>query len=175
MIKFEEYCGDVLEAEADMICHQTNCLGIMGAGLASQIKQKYPKVYEKYKLKCGIYLTESMYEPSIPPLLGQAQLVEIDNDKYIANLFGQMGIGEGEVLTDYNALKNAFYDALKQLYFNLDKPAEIVVAIPCFIGCGIAGGDWNIVFKFIKETAKIFADDYSVSVILKIVQFVENT
>ena len=32
--------GDILEAEEKIICHQTNCLGIMGAGLALQIARK---------------------------------------------------------------------------------------------------------------------------------------
>ena len=30
--------GDILHTEADVICHQVNCKGVMGAGLAKQIR-----------------------------------------------------------------------------------------------------------------------------------------
>ena len=32
--------GDILHTEADVICHQVNCKGVMGAGLAKQSKRK---------------------------------------------------------------------------------------------------------------------------------------
>ena len=32
--------GDILHTEADVICHQVNCKGVMGAGLAKQIRKK---------------------------------------------------------------------------------------------------------------------------------------
>lgn len=44
--------GDILTSTADVICHQVNCKGVMGAGLAKQIKQKYPAVFKLYKKRC---------------------------------------------------------------------------------------------------------------------------
>lgn len=38
MIKTIE--GNILDAEEDIICHQVNCKGVMGAGLAKQSKSK---------------------------------------------------------------------------------------------------------------------------------------
>jgi nicotinamidase-related amidase len=35
--------------QASAIAHQVNLMGVMGAGLAKQIKQKYPTVYAQYK------------------------------------------------------------------------------------------------------------------------------
>jgi O-acetyl-ADP-ribose deacetylase (regulator of RNase III) len=32
--------GDLLDQKADVITHQVNCLGVMGAGVALQIKNK---------------------------------------------------------------------------------------------------------------------------------------
>lgn len=32
--------GDILHTEADVICHQVNCKGVMGAGLAKQIRNQ---------------------------------------------------------------------------------------------------------------------------------------
>ncbi|WP_411668007.1 hypothetical protein [Bacillus subtilis] len=33
--------GDLLEAKENIIAHQVNCKGVMGSGIALQIKKKY--------------------------------------------------------------------------------------------------------------------------------------
>ena len=46
--------GDLLKADADVICHQVNLQGVMGGGLALSIAMKYPnvnKIYEDYEAK----------------------------------------------------------------------------------------------------------------------------
>ena len=35
------------------ICQQVNCRGVMGAGLAKQIRDKWPVVFDEYKKICG--------------------------------------------------------------------------------------------------------------------------
>ena len=35
--------------EDTIICHQVNCKGVMGAGLAKQIRDKWPVVFDEYK------------------------------------------------------------------------------------------------------------------------------
>ena len=32
--------GDLLESKADYICHQVDCMGVMGSGVALQVKNK---------------------------------------------------------------------------------------------------------------------------------------
>ena len=32
--------GNILDAQTDVIAHQVNCQGVMGAGLAKQIREK---------------------------------------------------------------------------------------------------------------------------------------
>lgn len=34
------------------ICHGCNCAGAMGAGIAVQFRNQFPKMYNKYKVKC---------------------------------------------------------------------------------------------------------------------------
>ena len=45
--------GDILsepkQGERIIICQQVNCAGVMGAGLAKQIRAKYPVVYSEYQ------------------------------------------------------------------------------------------------------------------------------
>ena len=40
---------DIFKSGADLICHQVNCQGVMGSGIAKQVREKYPKVYKEYK------------------------------------------------------------------------------------------------------------------------------
>lgn len=51
--------GDILQASEDIIGHQVNCQGVMGAGLAKQIRNKYPHVYDEYRKLCSS--TENKY------------------------------------------------------------------------------------------------------------------
>ena len=44
--------GDLLKADLSIIVHQTNCLGIMGAGIAKSIKNKWNNVFIQYKNLC---------------------------------------------------------------------------------------------------------------------------
>ena len=48
MIKTVEV--NLLEAKERCICHQVNCQGVMGSGVALQIKRKYPQAYKDYKI-----------------------------------------------------------------------------------------------------------------------------
>lgn len=142
----EIIAGNILNATEDIIIHQVNCKGVMGSGLAKQIKEKWPIVFKKYKELCD--------DLSLV-LLGEIQFVTIEDidkpkttekNKIIANVFGQFNYGNKEKHTDYEALKSAFNDlrdyALEHNYS---------IAIPYKIGCGLGGGDWDIVSEIICE------------------------
>src|SRR5699024_5323140 len=96
--------GDVLKAEEDVIAHQVNCKGVMGSGLAKQIRNKYKGVYQKYKRECEEELSRSGKSKF---LLGHTLNVEVGEGKYVANLFGQDGYGRDKKYTDYPSLKIA--------------------------------------------------------------------
>lgn len=146
---------DIFESGADVILHQVNCQGVMGSGIAKQVKEKYPKVYESYKNRCDFYSPKA--------LLGSAQFVgtHIEYNTPFAgifNLFGQEKFGyDGKCYTDYIALYKCFEkvkDSLKSLL--TPKRGKYIVAIPYLLGCCRAGGDWNIVYKMIEE---VFSDN----------------
>lgn len=40
--------GNVFDSDAKIICHQVNCQGVMGSGVAKEVRERYPKVYEQY-------------------------------------------------------------------------------------------------------------------------------
>lgn len=132
--------GNILDAKENVIAQQVNCMGIIGSGLAKQIRNKYPEIFQYYsnfvinngKLKC----------------LGECQMVLVDNkkNKYVANLFGQYNYGRDKQPTDYDALSSALIK-LK----NYCKEFNLSISIPYQLGCGLAGGDWDIVYGIIEE------------------------
>ncbi|WP_144500128.1 macro domain-containing protein [Bacillus pumilus] len=130
--------GNILEASEDIICHQVNCKGVMGTGLAKQIKSKYPNVYKEYKQLC----TEQ-----VDDLLSSVQLISTNDRKTIANLFAQTGYGRKRMQTDYDALRSC----LQSLKDTVTHSNQTSIAIPYGIGCGLAGGDWTIVEEMIED------------------------
>lgn len=130
--------GNLFDSKADIIAHQVNCRGVMGSGVARQIKERYPKTFEQYNLLCSSSLPRQ--------LLGLAQPCQ-ENDKLIFNLFGQENLGyDGRQYTDTAALYTAFA--------GLKRYAEThrkTIAIPYKIGCARGGADWeNEVFPMIQ-------------------------
>lgn len=138
MIKYIK--GDILNSDTDVIIHQVNCYGVMGSGIAKQIREKYPNVYKNYKYLCNCYKPEQ--------LLGYVQYVAVDNNKIICNVFGQLNYGyDGKLYTNYESLERAFKYISRYL-------RNKSIAIPYKIGCCRGGGDWNIVYKMIEEIFK---------------------
>jgi len=118
-----------------VICHQVNCVGIMGGGLALQIRNEWDVVYERYLAKQDWQL-------------GDCQIIEIsDGDsQYVANLAGQEDITPNATnpIALGTALRNArdFADA-----------NGLTLYIPYMIGCGIGGGDWEYISGMIDHIA----------------------
>ena len=132
---------DIFESGADIICHQVNCQGAMNSGIAKQVREKYPIVYEAYTEWC------SQNKPDY--LLGRAQPVNTECKTIIVNIFAQENFGyDGKCYTDYSALRNG----LKTVHLNFKNNT---IAIPYLMGCHRGGGDWNVVYKMIEE---IFSD-----------------
>lgn len=97
--------GDLLQSNLPLIAHQTNCLGVMGAGIARFIKNKWNIVYTQYVDIC------KNFEYS-KDLLGKCQICVTGEFpiKFVANLFGEYSFTESVAPfenrhTDYNALK----------------------------------------------------------------------
>lgn len=133
--------GDLLTATENIIAHQVNGLGIMGGGVAKQIKDVYPNVFRTYK-------TYTDNHPSPESLLGANLIVLVDGSKkkFIANLFGQAHIGYSQKQTETEALRKALLH-LKGYAQQLN----LSVAMPHGIGCGRGGGDWNEIYALIDS------------------------
>lgn len=129
--------GDLLASNCTVIAHGCNCFNTMGSGIARAIRARYPLAYAADcqtvrgdKTKLGSY-TICTYP-----------------DRTIFNLYTQYGFGTDKMHLDYEALVTA----LEAMNFWLDTtdPAQYeIVGLPR-IGCGLAGGEWEVVEELIN-------------------------
>lgn len=148
MIEFKY--GDILTTSARVICHQVNCKGVMGKGLAKQIKDKYPEVYDDY-----LYYIQRMNKKG-ENFLGEVKVSSTtDGHHAIAHLFAQDGYGYNKVYTDLSALKQALYTL--RMYNDMSMEADgqtIDYAIPYNIGAGLGGANPDDVHALLNEVFK---------------------
>lgn len=133
--------GDIFSGTEDIICHQVNTFGVMGSGIALQIKKLYPSVFTAYNMFCKRYGDTELLGCVLPEMATK--------HRCIMNMFSQVGIGQ-DVRTDYVAMRECFEEVKRYAIQN-----NKTVAIPYKIGCGLARGDWKIVIQIIKE---VFSD-----------------
>ena len=135
MIK--ERKGDLLQADTPMIAHQVNCQGVMGAGIARQIRKDFLTAgqYREYQQLC---------KKNREALLGACYLTQKkDTLRYVAHLFAE-NIPTGKGLdTEYSALRQS----LTSMMFLAAQEGVSQIAIPGYLGCGLAGGDWETVYS----------------------------
>ena len=133
MIK--EVKGDLLDSDANIIAHQTNCKGVMEAGVALSIKEKLFGIaqFMMYQRDCLRYGNQ---------LLGKVQYIPTGYNRWVANMFGQEDHHGSGPHTDYKALESA----LKIVEADA-RAGGHTVAIPGYIGCGLTGGDWTHVLN----------------------------
>lgn len=129
--------GDLLDITEGYIGHQVNTYGVFNAGLAKQIRLKYPAVYEAYIQKNRAEGWQ----------LGDVQVVKLKEPEglSICNIAGQSTYGRTGLHTNYAALE----EGLRKL--NKYSEAGLQVYLPYKIGCGLAGGDWTIVSEIITR------------------------
>jgi len=136
---------DILTVRRGIICHQCNCIGAMGAGLAKQIRDRWPHIYADYR--------KAIEQGELK--LGGCRIAEAQPGIYIAHLAGQYGLGRRKFnrpATDYLALSSALNELNRQIngsYVLMRMP----IYIPFGIGCGLGGGDWEEVVKLLEEDA----------------------
>ena len=144
--------GNPLDSNADAILHQVNCQGVMEGGIAEQIKDRYPVVFDMYKARCDEH--EKLVKETgidVYPLLGLAQIcykenypvTDVKDKQAIVNLFSRNISSNNIPYTDYGALRKA----LEQIDIQF---AGHTVAIP-FEASDRKTDNWKIVSKIIDE------------------------
>lgn len=134
--------GNLLNAQTDVIAHQVNCQGVMGSGVAKQIKEKWPDVFKQYDYHVR------MLDHNV---LGDCQLVQIKENKFVANLFGQRYYGRENLrYTSYDGI----YDALVKLLVQMNLRNSKSISFPYKMSSDRGGADWNVILAMIESVFK---------------------
>lgn len=141
---------NILNTRVRTIAHGCNAQGVMGSGVALAIRNKYPMAYAAYRhadngigLKLGNTISWTGPHP-------QHKILHMITQQY----YGR----DGKRYVSYDALADCFGHL--ETSDDWDGPREI--AIPR-IGCGLGGGDWDIVSKIIDRCAPsidVYVYDY---------------
>ena len=159
MEKYKEIKGDIIElalkGEFDVIGHCTNAMCVMGGGMAVPMRKvfncnNYPMenistrgdINKLGQIDWGIYGIQD------GNLNGIYEYKSLPKKDFVAvvNMYGQYNYGysDGKPPLDYEALRLC----MRKMNF-IFKGKRI--GLPYVIGCGLAGGDKEIVIQMIKE------------------------
>lgn len=140
--------GDLLKSPMKIWAHQVNCIGVMDAGVAKSIRVKYPDVYFDYL---------DFVKENREDCLGKYCFTTI-GDGIIWSIFGQYDVGTNAQKTDYNALRRGLVSAITDYRknYNISSIVQIPIGIPYKIGCGLAGGDWEEVYRILTDIEEIY-------------------
>lgn len=128
--------GDILESKAEAIVNPVNCEGIMGKGLALQIKLKYPQTFKDYVKSCK--------EKKL--CIGQIHYYK-ENEKIIINFPTKDKWRNKSKITYITDALPKLIELIKQLQIKS-------IAIPP-LGCGLGGLDW----KEVKEVLVSYLEE----------------
>lgn len=140
--------GDLLElfdtGHINVICHCCNINNAFGAGIARQIKKRYP---DAYKMDC-------VAAQSKQNQLGNISYAHIKGG-FIFNIYTQnLYPRDVKRKTNYEAL----YTGLEKVadFFRLSSQFKPRIGFPHGMGCGLGGGNWQIVDAMIRVVFKGF-------------------
>lgn len=123
-----------------IIAHICNDIGAWGRGFVVPLGRRFPEADAQYR---AWYHRET----DLPFVLGQVQFVAVRTDVWVANMIGQHGI---YTQGDTPPIR---YEALRECLGRIRAFAQAEnasVQMPRF-GCGLAGGEWDVVSQMIED------------------------
>lgn len=133
----------LLNGEIDYLVHQTNCVGGFGSGIAGQIRTRIPEAYQAYIAYYNKWIDRG--NKHIP-------LGDLSTGGKVIHLHSQLNYGRGKRHTNYGAMAsglcNIFY-LLSEL--ESCRQDEITIGLPYLMGCGLGGGEWEVVYELIEH------------------------
>jgi O-acetyl-ADP-ribose deacetylase (regulator of RNase III) len=143
MNKLNYVVGDATEPQGDglkVIAHVCNDIGVWGAGFVLALSKKWPH-------------PEAHYRSMSEYVLGDVRLVPVEeNFIWVANMIGQHDTHQdeqGHAPIRYSAIAKALQEVNKFCV-----ATKATLHCPMF-GAGLAGGDWNMIERLIKECTTV--------------------
>lgn len=135
--------GDLLRADVEAIVNPVNCVGVMGAGLALQVRRAYAEGYVAYAAACrrGEVTPGRMFVTAT----GRP-----GNPRWVIHFPTKRHWREPSRLADLDA-------GLPALVAEVRRLGVRSVAVPP-LGCGLGGLDWNAVRPRIEAALSELAD-----------------
>lgn len=134
--------GNALDIPEGIIVHGCNSHGVMGAGIAMEVKRRFPNAFQVYRQE---YETEGLN-------LGGITYSQVDQYKFIINAITQGNYGPDIRQVDYEAVVKCFENVVEfALKVKAQTGKKLDIVFP-MIGAGLGGGNWNIIEKIIDET-----------------------
>lgn len=123
-----------------IIVHVCNDVGGWGRGFVLAISKRWAEPEQRYR-------SWHKGQEKQPFALGEVQFVQVEDPIWIANLIGQRDIRalDGIPPVRYEAIREGLQKVALEA-----KRLNASVHMPR-IGCGLAGGDWNVVSKIVEE------------------------
>lgn len=137
-----DYKGDIFNSGVNGIIHQANLHHTFGSGIAAQVKVKFPDAYQAdLATKEGDYHKLGTFS--------HAYQHKID----IFNIYSQIGFRTvgNQCATHYPSVFAGMTAVRKYID---DTSIDYRLGIPYKYGCGLAGGDFIIVEKIIRDVFK---------------------
>ena len=135
--------SNICDVTEGVILQGVNCQGVMGSGVAKQLRDKYPDIFTNYKKLCD---TASQENRAV--FLGYVDFFYVENTAVtIANCFTQLHYGkDGKKYASYDALYNCL-----EYVASHNRTEQEVIHIPYLIGAGLGGLKESIVLAMIEE------------------------
>lgn len=125
------HSGNILDDEADILVNAVNCVGVMGKGLALQVKQRHPQVFAAYRQACrrGEVAPGRLH---VAPFTGTHDQMRT---RFIVNFPTKRDWREPSRVEDIRLGLQALPGAIESV-------GSWSIAIPP-LGCGLGGLDWH--------------------------------
>jgi len=145
----KEYNGDLLRAESwDAMCHVANNYCVFGSGIAAQILNVFPMMYDADKETNDICEWPERK-------LGTFSMAQLDGYRYGYNLYAMNGLGNTGGPLSRNLSYDHLFDAMLKMVEDVitHSPIDslIRIGLPKLMGCDRAGGSWLIVLGIIAD------------------------
>lgn len=145
MIKIQQgnAVSALLNGDVDYLIHCTNAQGKYASGIAGEIRRRIPTAYEAYMKQYNTWKERG--NKHIP-------LGDISSAKGVINLCGQKYYGnDGKWYVNYGAIASGLCSIFCYLQdMDFRHPHDLKIGLP-LIGCGLAGGDEEIMTEIIEH------------------------
>ena len=156
--------GDVLKPETFLkdcdghrdvfVVQGCNAQGVMGSGLAKQVKSQFYKAFQAYRKDFQKPLSDSEKKD----LLGSVSVARFDaqngeSNVVICNAITQFtyGFDKSVRYTSYDAVDLAIQNLVKRIIAMKTSSSSVVIAIPKLFASDRGNADWGVVKKIIKS------------------------